>query len=166
MTFTTPFQGGKMKASMPLIVASLILSAYQAQAAQGTAKATMTVVTAVNVAKVSDLIFSEASAGAAAETVIADATETAQNASFAITGEPNKAITVTLPADGTVKMITGVGGGPETEIPVNQFTSNAPAVLDGTGNANLFVGATRDALAANQTAGHYEGNFIVDVVYQ
>ncbi len=155
-----------MKKELLLTSLVIILSAYQAQAAQGTGTAKMKVVTAVSVNTVSDLVFSEASAGAAAETVDADQTETAQNASFDIAGEPNRAVIVTLPQDGIVKMATAGGGSADTEVAVNQFTSNSISQIDPSGTSTLFVGATRDALSPTQTAGDYEGNFIVDVVYQ
>ncbi|WP_374076369.1 DUF4402 domain-containing protein [Bdellovibrio bacteriovorus] len=145
-------------------VATMIFSGYQAQAAQGLGKAKMRVVTAVAINKVSDLIFDDVGAGAAEETVPADSTDNAKNASFAITGEPSRPITVTLPSDGVVVMATGGGGADET-IAVNSFTSNNVTQLDVAGNAELLVGATRAALSATQVAGDYEANFTVDVVY-
>lgn len=156
----------KAQTMLSLIVTGMLLSGYQAYGAQGTGRAIMKVVTAVAVTNVSDLVFTEAAAGSPAETVDADVAETAQNASFDITGEPNKAIMVTLPADGTVKMLTAGGGNGDTEIPVDQFTSNAPTTIDATGTTPLYVGATRATLSATQTAGDYEGTFTVDVVYQ
>lgn len=157
-----------MKANLTLVamLAALSLQGFRAEAVQGTAQAKMKVLTAIAVDKVSDLLFSEASGGAAAETVAADTVETAQNASFTVTGEPSRAVTVTLPADGTVIMTTGGGGTTESQIPVNQFTSNSLAAIDPSGTSNLFVGATRSALAANQVSGDYQADFIVDVVYQ
>jgi len=156
----------KAQTMLSLIVTGMLLSGYQAYGAQATGRAIMKVITAVSVANVSDLVFTEASAGAAAETVDAGTAENVQNASFDITGEPNKAIVVTLPADGTVKMATGAGGSADTEIAVDTFTSNTPTTIDPTGVTPLYVGATRAALSATQTSGDYEGNFTVDVVYQ
>lgn len=156
----------KATTTMSLIVAALMISGYQAHAAQGIGRATMKVVTAIAVTNVSDLIFTEAAAGAAGETVMPDNVETAQNASFTVTGEPNRAVNVTLPADGSVKMMLGAGGSADTEIPVNQFTSSTLTQIDASGTSSLYVGATRADLTATQTSGDYEGNFIVDVVYQ
>lgn len=156
----------KAQTMLSLIVTGMLLSGYQAYGAQGTGRAIMKVVTAVAVTNVSDLVFAEASAGSTAETVDADVAETVQNASFDITGEPNKAIMVTLPTDGTVKMVTAGGGNADTEIAVDQFTSNAPTTIDATGTTPLYVGATRATLSATQTSGDYEGTFTVDVVYQ
>lgn len=155
-----------MNAKMILPLLLTLAMAQQGHAAQGTAKAKMKVISAVAINTVSDLIFTEASPGAAAESVDADTVETAQNASFSITGEPNRALTITLPSDGTIKMINASGSGSDAEIAVNQFSSNNPSALDASGEALLFVGATRDALSSTQIAGDYEGDFIVDVVYQ
>lgn len=145
-------------------IAAMIFSGYQAQGAVGTAKAKMKVVTALAVNQVSDLIFNDAAAGAAEETVAADTTDNAQNASFAITGEPNRPVTVTLPQDGTITMVTG-GASPDESIAVNSFSSNNVTQLDASGNAELLVGATRAALSPTQVSGDYEANFTVDVVY-
>ena len=147
-------------------VAGLLVSVNQAHAVNGTAKAKMKVINALEVTQVSDLIFNEAAAGAAAETIDHDGQETANNASFTVAGEANRAITVTLPADGVVKMATGGGGSPDSEIAVDTFTSNAPAAIGGAGTVDLFVGATRAALSPTQAAGDYEADFTVDVVYQ
>jgi hypothetical protein len=162
------FQGGKMKAQtmLSLIVTGMLLSGYQAYGAQATGRAIMKVVTAVAVTNVSDLYFTEASAGSPAETIDAGTAENVQNASFDITGEPNKMIVVTLPADNTVKMITAGGGSADSEIAVDQFTSNMPTTIDPSGTTPLYVGATRSTLSATQTSGDYEGTFTVDVVYQ
>lgn len=154
-----------MKKTILFSLVTLMFAGYQVQAAQGTAKAKLKVVQSINVTTTSDLIFSEAGAGAAEETVLPDTSENAQNASFEITGEPNRAVTVTLPGDGVVVMKTAGGGSPESEVAVNQFTSNSIPDLGGAGQATLFVGATRAALASNQVAGDYEADFIVDVVY-
>jgi hypothetical protein len=155
-----------MKVTTVLPILFLVFSVQHASAELGAAKAKMKVVSAVAVTKVSDLLFSEATAGAASETVAADNSETAQNASFTITGEPNRAISITLPTDGLVKMMTANGTGTEAEVAVNAFTSSAPTAIDGNGAVELFVGATRDALLATQVPGDYEGDFVVDVVYQ
>lgn len=154
------------KVMLSVIVTAMLLGSYQAQAVLGNARATMKVVTAIAVTNVSDLVFNEAAAGAAAETIDHDTFETANNASFNVTGEPNRAITITLPADGTVKMAVNGGGDADHEIAVDQFTSNTPAQIDASGTTALYVGATRAALSATQASGDYEGNFAVDVVYQ
>lgn len=156
----------KANTMLSLIVTGMLLTGYQAFGAQGTGRAIMRVVTAITVTNVSDLVFTEAAAGSPAETVNADLTETAQNGSFDVTGEPNKAIAITLPADGMVKMMVNGGGTPDNEIAVDTFTSNAPAQIDAAGTTPLYVGATRATLSATQMAGDYEGTYNVDVVYQ
>ena len=146
-------------------VAGLLVSVNQAQAVQESAKAKMKVISGLTVTRVSDLIFTEAAAGAPAETVDPSTTETDSNASFAITGEAGKAITVTLPTNGTVKMMTGGGGSPDNEIAVDDFINNTLTNIGGAGTAELYQGATRAALSATQAAGDYEADFTVDVVY-
>lgn len=155
----------KMNTLLTGSVLVLSLAATQAHAEIGTAEAHMKVVAGLTITNNSNLMFSEAMAGAVPEVVDADSVETDQNASFAITGEANRAITVTLPADGTVVMSNG-GGSADDMIAVNSFTSNNPTALDGSGDAELFVGATREALSATQTGGDYVATFDVDVVYQ
>lgn len=155
-----------MKKALLITALCSLFAGYHAMATQGTGTAKMKVVTALSVTNISDLVFAEASPGAAAETVDADQTETAQNASFEIAGEPNRAVTVSLPQDGAVRMATNGGGSADTEVAVNQFTSNGLSQIDPSGTSTLFVGATRDALSSTQVAGDYEGNFIVDIVYQ
>lgn len=137
----------------------------QARAATGTGQAHLRVIQALQVSTVSNLEFSEAAAGAGPEVVNADVAETPQNANFAITGEPGRAIAVTLPPDGTVVLTSG-GGGVDAEVAVNGFTSNNPTALDAAGATNLFVGATREALSPTQASGDYAADFTVDVVYQ
>lgn len=156
----------KVKYVVSLVASGLTMFSMQALAAQGTGTATMNVISAVSVTNVSNLIFSDAAAGTSAETVAAGSSETAQNASFNISGQAGKAILVTLPADSTVNMAVNGGGTPDTQIAVNQFTSNNPSQIGANGTTSLFVGATRSALTATQTPGAYQGSFVVNVVYQ
>lgn len=136
------------------------------QAASDTANAIQTVIAAIAIAQVSDLDFGTAPQGDAAKTVAPGTAEDAENASFAVTGEPSTSYTITLPADSTVVMTTGAGGANET-IAVDSFTSFpvTTGTLDGSGAQSLFVGATRAALGASQVAGSYTGAFTVTVVY-
>lgn len=153
-----------MKALVAGSLVVLSLAAVQARAEFGTAEAKMKVVAGLTVTTNSNLIFDEAFAGSAPETVLPDNVENDKNASFAITGEANRAITVNLPGDGTVIMTNG-GGSADDQIAVNSFTSNGITALDGNGAAELFVGATRDALSATQNGGDYATTFDVEVVY-
>ncbi len=144
----------------------LLTQTHSAKAAEGTALVKMRVFAAVAVNTISDMLFTDAVSGAAAETVPADTVETSQNASFVITGEPNRAITVTLPQDGQVIMVNSAGSGSDAEIPINQFTSNNPQSIESSGSTELFVGASRETLSPTQLPGDYSSQFIVDVVYQ
>ncbi|MFV8258005.1 DUF4402 domain-containing protein [Bdellovibrio bacteriovorus] len=145
-----------------LVVLSLV--SVNANAETGTAEALMKVVKGLSVATNSNLIFDEAISGAAAETVPHGSSEDDKNASFMITGEANRNITVNLPGNGLVVMTNG-GATADDQIPVNSFTSNNPTALDGNGNAELFVGATRDALTPTQNGGDYATTFDVEVIY-
>lgn len=87
---------------------------------------------------------------------------------FDVTGSPNTAYTVNLPA-APINMVTAGGGAAEREIEVNTFVSNPAAgangMLDGAGEQELRVGATHAAILANQEPGSYSGTFTVEVVY-
>jgi spore coat protein U-like protein len=158
----------KATAVLALALSTSYFQKEIAQAASDTAQALQVVQAAIAIAQVSDLDFGTAVQGDAASTVAPGTAENANNASFAVTGEPGLAYTITLPADGAVVMQTGGGGANET-IAVNTFVSNPAAganeLLNGTGNQSLFVGATRAALGAAQVAGAYATTFTVDVVY-
>lgn len=79
--------------------------------------------------------------------------------SFLVKGQPNAAVTVTLPTTAT---ITGSNGGTMT---VNNFTKfPTTTTLDSTGNLTLKVGADL-SIVANQTAGTYTGTYTVTVNY-
>lgn len=142
------------------------LTIDKAEAASATAQALATVTAAINIAQVSDLDFGSAVQGDALSTVApADATA----AEFTVSGQPSTAYTITLPADGTIEMITGAGSTADEKIAVDSFTSTPAAgangALDGTGSETLKVGASRAALSATQVAGAYAATFSVDVVY-
>lgn len=139
-----------------------------AQAAQKSAQAlaTIKVVEKFDVVKVTDLTFPEAQQGQAADIVDPGSADADPSASFLITGPANRALTIVLPADGAVVMTTGGGGPANQEIAVNSFTSNALTEIGANGEAKLYVGATRAALAADQVLGNYEGTFLVDVAHQ
>lgn len=153
-----------MKTYVASSLVVLSLSAVQAQAATSTADALMNVVTGLAVVNNSNLIFDEAIAGSPAQTVDADSTETDSNASFSISGQAGRPITINLPADGTVIMTNG-NSSSDDQIAVNSFTSNPLAVIDSNGNAELYVGATRDALSPTQNGGSYSATFNVEVIY-
>jgi hypothetical protein len=131
-----------------------------------TANALQVVIASLAISKVSDLDFGSAAQGDAAKVVPAGTAEATDNASFAISGAPSTAYTITLPSDGVVVMQTA-GGGLNKDIAVNTFTSfpSSTGMLDGSGNQLLLVGATRASLGASQVTGSYTGSFTVSVVY-
>jgi len=159
----------KATAVLALALSTSYFQKEIAQAASDTAQALQVVQAAIAIAQVSDLDFGTAVQGDASKTVVPGAAENAENASFNVTGEPGLAYTITLPADGSVTMVTGGGATANEQIAVNSFVSNPAAgangLLDGTGAQSLFVGATRAALLATQVTGGYSSNFTVDVVY-
>ena len=145
-----------------LVAASLVVPLNQAFAVSGTGTARQVVVAAIAIANVSDLLFPQASPGAAAATVVPGAAENANNGSFNVTGQASTAYTITLPT--TINMTNGTN-----TIAVNTFVSfpaaGANGLLNAAGSQLLLVGATRAALAANQALGTYSGTYTVDVVY-
>lgn len=90
--------------------------------------------------------------------------ENSTNASFRVTGNANQAFTIALPFSATMNYkrsnITD-------SILIHSFSSypQNSGVLDNNGLSYIFVGATRDSLRMNQTAGSYSGNFSLTVVY-
>jgi hypothetical protein len=129
-----------------------------------TANATATVIASITIVKASDLVFGNASPGDGAKPVAPGSVENAENASFTVSGQPNTAYTITLPASAT--MATGAGGVNQT-IAVSAFTSfpaNTGTIGAG-GSQLLLVGATRAAIGAAQVAGAYSGSFTVQVAY-
>lgn len=154
-----------------LIKLGLVLAfiTNHANAASVNANANQIVTAAIAIVKVSDLEFGSAAQGDASKTVAPGSSENSENASFTVTGQPSTAYTITLPVDGTVKMITAGGGTSDTEINVNSFASTPAAgangLLNGSGTETLFAGATRAALSATQVTGTYTGAFTVTVVY-
>lgn len=118
----------------------------------------------VRIDQVSDMDFGIATAGDGPKTIVADTTETAENASFLVTGDRNRAYSITLPTsmDLTKK-------GPGAKINVSNFQSYPPQGANGYLNSNgqqmVYVGATRAALPNDQVSGSYSGKFTVTVVY-
>lgn len=146
-----------------------VVGVYQrAQAASTTGNATATVISAIAINNVSDLAFGEATRGDVAKIVAAGSSENSENGSFNVTGEANKAFTITLPST-AIQITTGTNTTIDHRIAVDTFTSNPAAgangSLNGLGAQSLFVGATRAAISANQVFGAYTGTYSVTVVY-
>lgn len=130
------------------------------------AMATQTIVHRLQIKKVSDLNFGEASPGDGPKTIAPGVADTRENASFEITGEPLRIFQIILPPKNSVKMVLG-NGGANREILIQSFDST-PLVggnLDANGKSLIFVGATRDAISLQQKTGDYVGQFFVTVVY-
>lgn len=131
-----------------------------------TASATQTIVYRIQIHKISDLNFGEASPGDAAKTILPGTSENRENASFELDGEPNRGFQIILPGRNSVKMIAG-SGGPNREIVIQDFASTpaTAGALDRNGKSTIFVGATRPAISSTQKSGDYVGQFNVTVVY-
>lgn len=153
-----------LKIAIVFIFSFLIIG--QSYAASTTANATATVIAAIAITKTADLAFGTAPQSDPAKVILPASVSAA---SFTVTGAPNTAYTVTLPADGTVTMITGTGAVANQKIAVNTFTSTPAAgangMLSAAGTQTLKVGATRAALLATQVVGSYTAAFTVNVVY-
>ena len=137
---------------------------YFSDSASGYAK--QKIVHRLQIKKISDLDFGEASPGDAAKSIAPGSSENRENASFEVAGEPRRSYQIILPQKNSVKLVTGAGG-PHREILIEDFKSS-PAkvgVLDGNGKGMVFVGATREALSSRLKTGDYLGQFYVTVVY-
>ena len=162
--------------ALAAFIATTALYSVQGAAATATATASATISDApIAITNTQPLSFGEISAGDQASTVslAADGTRTLASgnavlganagsaATFDVTGESNKAFTITLPTAAVT--LTDSGGNTMT---VSNFVSDAGATpaLDATGAATFNVGAEL-SIAANQVAGSYSGSFTVEVVY-
>jgi hypothetical protein len=148
-------------ASLPSLFALLLFPGLRAQAASTTANAVQIVFPAISITKDSDLDFGSAPQGDAAK-VVAPVSSSA--AGFTVSGDPNRAYTITIPA--SASMVT-TGGGAKKTIAVTSFVSSpsGTGTIGANGTQTLKVGATRAALEKDQVAGRYSGAFTVSVVY-
>jgi hypothetical protein len=119
---------------------------------------------AQNIVNQSDLVFPAAEPDSPAYTVLPGSTDTAENASFLITGTAFTSYSISLPKSAQMENTEGSG-----KIRVTNFTSN-PAegnngLLNSSGEQWLYVGATRAKLTNNQSPGLYSIAFVVTVIY-
>lgn len=150
---------------------SAILTAGSVQAApyfsdSASAYAKQTIVHRLQITKVSDLDFGEASPGDGPKTILPGTTETRENASFEVIGEPQRCFQIILPQKNSVKMVNS-GGGVGREIMIQEFSSypSRTGTLGSNGKSMVYVGATREAISSRQKTGDYLGQFYVTVVY-
>lgn len=124
------------------------------------------IVQKLQITKISDLNFGEASPGDGAKVIPAGVSENNENASFEVRGEPFRLFQIVLPSDNSVKMING-SGGTHKEILIKSFESY-PAkagILTDMGRSTIFIGASREAISSRQVVGDYIGQFYITVVY-
>ena len=115
----------------------------------------------ITVAKVQDLIFSDATLTGSAFNITV-ATGASGAASFNATGTNNRSITRSVVQSSVNMTATGVTG----TIAVDTFVLAGPTAFDASGNANgLKVGATAHVLATSED-GNYSGSGTFRIVYQ
>lgn len=163
-----------MNMKLIVILFFSILASVVVKAASATGKCKQVVIENLSIQKISDLDFGTSVQGEAPKIVSAGTQEDSSNASFVIQGTKNKSVSIILPPDNAVFLIltspsstTSLNKSPvPTGIPVNQFTANLlTGVIGNNGLLDLYVGATRSAIATNQIVGYYEGSFTVEVIY-
>ena len=118
---------------------------------------------ALDIKRLSDMFFPDAYPGSPSFTVESGNSETAQNASFLVSGEPGKRVTVILPSERIILQ----NGRNKAKIFVTDFRSNVghSAQLDNNGELKIFVGGTREQIPTRIPSGDYTGSFCVTVMY-
>jgi len=166
---------GIIFASLLLMVAVSTTVNAQTSSATASADASARIVAPLEITKVADLKFGNIAAGPSAGTVVMSAADVrtgtggvtliaagnvSNAAAFDITGYPDASFTISLPAS-----ITTLASG-ANEMEVDNFVSSlgASSNLDGSGEAELKVGATLN-VDANQAVGLYTGSFDVTIAY-
>ena len=149
-----------------VVLLILYLLTRESFGASAVGHAVQEVLVALSINSISDLNFGQGVQGDSPKTIAPGTIENSENASFQITGEPGKAYVIQLPQS-DIKMITGTGNTPQTQISVTNFQVNPSlgGFLSPSGSQMLFVGATRAALLPNQARGLYSGAFTVIVTY-
>jgi hypothetical protein len=119
---------------------------------------------AQTVTQTSALTFGTAAQGAPPKTVAPGTAQNPENGSFRIDGPANRSFTIVIPAGSIFLTASGTG---LNSIEVSNFqafpfpTSQTTAA----GRRTIFIGATRAALATNQTAGNYSGSYTIEVIF-
>lgn len=117
------------------------------------------------VTKISDLDFGVVPQDGPAKTVPPNSFETAENASFLVTGPPNTAYSIILPRRFTMDHTSGTGKGIKVDNILSFPAEGNNGFLNPSGEQYLFLGATREAILKNITTGFYSGTFTVEVVF-
>ena len=135
----------------------------KAHAVTQTARINQRIYPALDIRRMSDMYFPDAYPGSPSFTVEAGNYETAQNASFLVTGEPGKRISVILPRERIILQ----NGTHRAKIFVTDLESNVgtSGVLDHNGELKIFVGGTREEIPTRIPSGDYSGSFCVTVMY-
>jgi len=164
-----------MKVMSRLVFGAAVLASTAAFAqSSATANATARIITAISLAKNTDLNFGDIVPGGTAGTVvltpagvrtpaggIVAVTNTFTPAAFTVSGQAGGLYTVTLPV-AAVTLSSGANS-----MTVDTFTSNpsgTAGVIAGGGTQALAVGGTLH-VGATQASGTYTGTFTVSVAY-
>lgn len=152
-----------MIAKFILCMSLLIFSIYEAQSVVQNAQISQRIFPVLDIKKISDMYFPDAYPGSPSHSIEPGNSETAQNASFLITGEANKRVSILLPSERVILQ----NGQHRAKIFVTDFRSNVgqTSQLDSNGELKLFVGATREDVPTKIPSGDYSGTFYVTVLY-
>lgn len=150
------------------LLIGLLLLTYSVYSATEFAHIEQRVIASLKIVKKSDMLFPDAISGDGPYSIPASSSDTPENASFIVSGEPGKVFRVILPQDGQVKLRRRGHFGKRSTVKINRFKSNLNnnfGKISKRGTQELFVGATRESLLPNQKSGRYRGHFHVTVIY-
>jgi hypothetical protein len=119
----------------------------------------------LSAAPISGLNFGILVPGDSGATIPPGTSESPQNASVQVNGDPNTAYTIIFPQS-SITLTTGAAGLTE-RFDASSFLSFPAAgsngLLNGFGQQIIYIGASRDALLPNQSPGPYSGTFDITV---
>ncbi len=115
----------------------------------------------------SDLQFGVAIQGDSAKTIPPDASALSGAASVEVMGRPNRTYNIILPQNRVG--LSNISFECGAKIWVSDFRSSPQdglnGKLDATGKQMIYIGATREAISAQQPRGKYAGSFLITAVY-
>lgn len=152
----------RIRVLLPIIgIGCLVMSPDIGSGASAIGNATMRVMKSLSIQPLTDLTFASATSGAQSQTIVPGEPG---GASFSIGGDANATYTVRLPERAVMQKM---GAEKDAPIAITTFTSlpASSGKLSSTGEQVLHVGATREALAADQEEGTYMGSFTIEVIY-